>query len=273
MPIIAAIWRTRPSTPEQKLAAAILAQAFKDMFGGAANQYVTCDTVDTIAITAMRYLTDRHGQSAHSRNQWCDFLDQDGDVLATRVRMILDGKIDPPGDERFVARLAVARERWARISQRPAPSDTPKRLPTIKPAPKPPSPKKPNPVPLSKPAPPPSIDPEHLVLTVPDDAFYLATAGHVCASRRWKDGETSRFLGPLPSLHTKVGRALWAITQISRVGHNTLSFIGDRDQVIADLRDAFPNCDPCWTSKGKRLPAHQPIAGLRLYLKQLAKAA
>jgi hypothetical protein len=266
MPIIPAIWRTRPTTPEQHLAAAILAQAFKDMFGGASNEGGTRDASDTIAVSAMRYLTDRHGQSAHSRNQWCDFLNQDGDMLATRVRMILDGKIDPPGDERFVARLAVARERWARISQRPAPSDTPKRLPTIKPAPKP------YPVPLSKPAPPPSIDPD-LVLSVPDDAFYLAIAGHVCASRRWKDGETSRFLGPLPSLHTKVGQALWAITQISRVGHNTLSFIGDRDQVIADLRDAFPNCDLCWTSKGKRLPAHQPNAGLRLYLKQLAKAA
>lgn len=134
MPVIPPIWRTRPATPEQALAAAILAQAFSDMLGGASNQCETRDTVDTIAITAMRYLTDRHGQSAHWRNKWCDFLDQDGDVLATRVRMILDGKIDPPGDERFATRLAVARERWARITQQPAPSDKPKRLPTIKPA-------------------------------------------------------------------------------------------------------------------------------------------
>jgi hypothetical protein len=266
MPIIPAIWRTRPTTPEQRLAAAILAQAFTDMF---ATDNREKQAVDTVAVSAMRYLTARHGHSAQWRNQWCDCLDLDGDMLATRVRMILEGQLDLPGEPR----LAVARDRWARITQRPAPSDTPKRLPTIKPAPKPPSPKKPNPVPLSKPAPPPTIDPEHLVLTVPDDAFYLATAGHVCASRRWKDGETSRFLGPLPSLHTKVGQALWAITQISRVGHNTLSFIGDRDQVIADLRDAFPNCDLYWTSKGKRLPTYQPNAGLRLYLKQLAKAA
>lgn len=235
------------------------------MFGAASNEGGTRDASDTIAVSAMRYLTTRHGHSAEWHNRWCDCLNLDGDMLATRVRMILDGQVDLPGE----SRLGIARERWARISQRHAPSDTPKRLPTIKPAPKPPSPQKTNPVPLSKP----TIDPEHLVLTVPDDAFYLATAGHVCASRRWKDGETSRFLGPLPSVHTKVGQALWAITQISRVGHNTLSFIGDRNQVIADLRDAFPNCDLCWTSKGKRLPAHQPNAGLRLYLKQLARAA
>lgn len=137
MPIIPAIWRTRPTTPEQKLAAAILAQAFSDMFGGAANHGETRDTVDTNAVSAMRYLTDRHGQSAHSRNQWCDFLNQDGDMLAIRVRMILDGKIDLPGDERFATRLAVARDRWARITQGPTPSDKPKRLPTIKPAPPP----------------------------------------------------------------------------------------------------------------------------------------
>ncbi|MDZ4095211.1 MAG: hypothetical protein U1D35_09920 [Paracoccaceae bacterium] len=137
MPIIPPIWRVRPTTPEQHLASAILAQAFTDMFGGAVNQSETRDTVDTIAITAMRYLTDHHGQSAQWRNKWCDFLDLDGDVLATRVRMILDGKIDPPGDERFANRLAIARDRWLRISQRPSPSDKPKRLPTIKPEPPP----------------------------------------------------------------------------------------------------------------------------------------
>ncbi|GLS85568.1 hypothetical protein GCM10010873_05410 [Cypionkella aquatica] len=54
---------------------------------GAANQCEARETVDPIAITAMRYLTDRHGQSAHWRNQWCDFLDQDGDMPA----MLSDG--------------------------------------------------------------------------------------------------------------------------------------------------------------------------------------
>jgi len=252
MGVAPAIWRTRPSTPEQHLAAAILAQAFSDMLGGAANQSETRDTVDTIALTAMRYLTDRHGQSAHWRNKWCDFLDQDGDMLATRVRMILGGKIDPPGDERFATRLAIARDRWARISQWPAPLDKPKRLPTIKTAPTPHA----------------TID-----LTIPDDPFYVSGSSHIRASRPWKDGEVSRFVGPLPPLHTKAGQALWAITQTGRVGHNTISFLGHPDQVIADLRTALPTCEICWTSQGKRLPEYQPNAGLRLYLKQLAQAA
>lgn len=237
MPIIPPIWRTRPTTPEQALAAAILAQAYSDMF---ATDNRDKQAVDTIAVSAMRYLTDRHGLSAQWRNRWCDALDLDGDMLATRVRMILDGQVDLPGEPR----LAVARARWARISQRPAPKP--------------------------KPAPP-AVNPD--ALTIPDDPFYVSGSGHIRASRRWKDGEVSRFLGPLPSLHTKAGQALWAITQTGRVGHNTISFLGHPDQVIADLRQALPNCDLCWTSQGKRLPAYQPNAGLRLYLKQLVKAA
>jgi len=256
MPVIPPIWRTRASTPEQHLAAAILAQAFTDMFGGAANQCETRDTVDTIAITAMRYLTDRHGQSAHWRNKWCDFLDQDGKVLATRVRMILDGKIDPPGDDRFASRLAVARDRWARISQGPAPVDKPKRLPTIKAVPSA------------------AIDPDDTDLIIPDDAFYVSGAGHIRASRRWKDGEVSRFLGPLPSMHSHLGDALWQITQAHRAGAHSLHAISCNGPSLIDaLRAALPTCEIGWTSQGKRLPAYQPKAALRVYLKQLAKAA
>ena len=254
MPIIPPIWRTRPTTPEQHLAAAILAQAFSDMF---ATDNRDKQAVDTIAVSAMRYLTDRYGLSAQWRNRWCDCLDLDGDMLATRVRMILDGQVDLPGE----SRLGIARDRWARIARTPAPSDKSQRLPTIKAAP---------PLP---PTPPVTIDPSDIDLTVPDDPLYVSGSGHLRASRRWKDGETSRFVGPLPSLHTKTGQALWAITQTDRVGHNTISFLGHPDQVIADLRAALPNCDLCWTSQGKRLFDYQPNAGLRLYLKQLARAA
>lgn len=252
MPIIPAIWRTRPTTPEQKLAAAILAQAFKDMFGGAANDSVTRDTVDTIAITAMRYLTARHGLLAQWRNQWCDFLDLDGDVLATRVRLILDGKVDLPGE----SRLAAARDRWARISQGPAPSDKPKPLPTIKAAPTPAT-----------------IDPIGTDLTIPDDAFYVSSAGHIRASRRWKDGEVSRFLGPLPPMHSHLGDTLWQITQSHRAGAHSLHAIScDGPALIDALRAALPTCEIGWTSQGKRLPEYQPKAVLRVYLKQLAEA-
>lgn len=101
------VWRTRASTPEQALAAAILTQAFTDMFASETNQSFARDSVDTIAITAMRYLTDRYGHSAHWRNKWCSYLDLDGDLLANRVRMILDGEVDPPSDVRFTQRLGA----------------------------------------------------------------------------------------------------------------------------------------------------------------------
>lgn len=246
MPIIPPIWRTRPTTPEQHLAAAILAQAFTDMFGGAANQCETRDTVDTIAITAMRYLTDRHGQSAHWRNRWCDFLDLDGDVLATRVRMILDGQVDLPGDKHFAPRLAIARDRWARISQRPAP----------------------------KPKPAPPAIHRDTDLIIPDDAFYVSGSGHIRSSRRWKDGEVSRFLGPLPPIRSHLGDALWKITQAHRAGAHALHEIsGDGPSLIDALRKALPTCEIGWTSQGNRLTEYQPAAGLRVYLKQLAQAA
>lgn len=245
MPIIAPIWRTRPTTPEQKLAAAILAQAFKDMFGGAANESVNHDTVDTIAISAMRYLTARHGQLAQWRNKWASYLDLDGDVLAVRVRMILEGQLDLPGE----TRLAIARDRWARISQGPAPSDKPKRLPTI------------------NAMPPAAIDPVGTDLIIPDDAFYVSGSGHIRASRRWKDGEVSRFLGPLPPMHSHLGDALWQITQSHRAGAHSLHAIScNGPALIEALRAALPNCEIGWTSHGKRLPVYQPKAALRVYL-------
>ena len=119
------IWRTRASTPEQALAAAILTQAFTDMFPVGNRDD---GRVDTDAVHAMRYLTDRYGHSAYWRNKWCSYLDLDGDLLATRVRMILDGVVDPPADMRFTQRLDHARARWASLPHKPAPQPKPKSL-------------------------------------------------------------------------------------------------------------------------------------------------
>jgi hypothetical protein len=208
---------------------------------------------DTVAVHAMRYLTDRHGQSAYWRNKWCSYLDLDGDALAARVRMILDGLADPPGQ--FAQRLDCARDRWARISQ-------------VKPKKRPPAP-------LPKIRPPaPQLDPEDINLQIPDDPFYVAGAGHIRASRRWNDGETSRFLGPLPPPHSKLGEALWTITQTQRAGANAMEGIyGDTAALINALGAALPHCEIRWSSHGERLPEYQPGASLRVYLKQLVKAA
>jgi hypothetical protein len=231
------------------LAAAILAQAFSDMFLTDSSEI---ESVDTVAVHAMRYLTDRHGQSAYWRNKWCSYLDLDGDTLATRVRMILDGLADPPGyDARFSQRLDRARDRWARISQ-VRPSDLPKRLPIVKPDP--------------------PFDLRGIDLQIPDDPFFVTQARHIRASRRWHDGETSRFLGPLPSIHSKIGEALWAITQVQRAGANAIKEI-EGLSLIDGLREALPACEIGWTVRGKRLSGYQLNAGLRVYLKQFARTA
>lgn len=241
------------TTPEQRLAAAILAQAYSDMFlldggvdaGG-----------DTIAVQAMRYLTDRHGSSAHWRNKWCAYLDHDGDLLATQVRKILDGEIDPPADSRFTKHLDRARDRWARLPKPPKPSGKPLRLPSIRP------PKAPPPTPR------PTIDPKDIDLCIPDDPFYPSRAGHLVASRRWADGEVSRYLGPLPPFNSKAGQLIWTFCQVARNGRNAFHVRGiDPDAAITTLKDALPACDVLWSSKGKPLTDYRPNAGLRLYLK------
>ncbi len=244
------------ATPEQRLSAAIIAQAFTDMF--------LPDSGDE-ASKAAHFLTASYGPSARWRNRLASYLDIDGDQLAARVRSILDGDADPPGyDTRFLKHLHIARERWVAVSRVQTPSTTTSRLPRIRP----PS----LPVPTVTPAI--SLEPEDIDLAIPDDPFYISGTGHIRASRPWRDGETSRFLGPLPSIHTMIGEAIWTISQGHRSGFNALKHIAtDPHAMVETLCNALPSCDVPWSIKGNRLPEYQPNAGLRLYLKQLPKAA
>lgn len=257
------------STPEVKLAAAILAQAFSDMTTTDAR-----DTADTDAFAAIRFLTDRAGTSAQWRNLWCAAVNLDGDRIAARVRKLLDGEIEPTAEMRgrahisaFDKGIARARERWARIKPAaPKASPTPARAPTIK---------RPTPPPATTPVTRPTIEPEDVDLRhVPDDPFFVSQSGHVVASRPWSDGERSRILGPLPPFNSKAGQLIWQITQRARSGKNAIEILGiTADAAIQMLKDALPQCDVLWSAKGERLPEYQLNAGLRLYLKQLPKAA
>ena len=267
MGVAPAIWRTRPATPEQALAAAVLAQAYYDMFATGSGQ----GCVDAPTDDAMRFLTATHGTAAKWRNKWCDFLGLDGDLLAVRVRAMLDGEIDAAGDPHLAKRIAYARARWARLPKSPQQNPTPEPKPSAKGSPSPKAP--PQRLPPIKPAPR-RIEPKDITIKIDDDPFFISSAGHIRASRRWNDGETSRLLGPLPSLRTKSGQALWTITQVSRSGQNALRILDPNpDALVETLRAALPTCEIVWTSNGQRLPEYQPNAGLRLYLKQLAKAA
>lgn len=246
------------ATPERRLAAAVVAQAFQDM---GATCTVATDTADTIAIQAIKFLTDRSGHAAQWRNRWCSYLDMDGDQLAARVRGILDGEINPP-DMRGIT-LARARERWVRLrpATSTAPEASPARLPSIK---------RPT-LTVTRP----TIEPEDVDLsTIDDDPFHVSASGHLAASRPWSDGEVSRILGALPPYHSRAGQLIWTFCQTARNGKNALYNLGiTADAAIQALKEVLPHCDVLWSSKGERLPEYRPNAGLRLYLKQLANAA
>lgn len=107
----------RNSTPEQRLVASIIAQAFNDMCGSASKDTSSHATASQIeARSAMHFLTSHAGEFARWRNDLCGFLYLDGDVLAERIRMILDGDLPWP-DGRTECGSVADRERRARGSQ------------------------------------------------------------------------------------------------------------------------------------------------------------
>ena len=101
----------RNSTPEQRLAAAIIAQAFNDRSGSEAKHSVTQDANE--ARSAMFFLTTTHGDMAKWRNELCSYLDLDGDVLAERVRSLLEGTLPWP-DARGRVTSEEELRRWKR---------------------------------------------------------------------------------------------------------------------------------------------------------------
>lgn len=238
-------------SPERRLWAAIVFRVISDLFfPGAVLDPAT-------RRRALSWLTSASGDLALDRRLACTFAGIDGDLLRKRIIAILNGDVPFdyfPGVRNTEASLEEARAMW-RSQQR-----TPARKPVAK---------------VTAPVPEPTILPMVAVANRPakDDPFYICPAGHIRASRPWKDGEVSALLGPLPPWHSNLGKALWAITQKSRVGQNALQYFGERDALVRELSDAFPTCDVCWFANGVRLPAHRLGAALRIYPKQSAQAA
>lgn len=245
---------------ERRLWGAIVAQVINDLFNP--GSLVT----PASRRRAMSWLTTAHGDLARDRVITCTFAGIDGDALRNRVVAILDGRaaIDlVPGVRSGETALAEARAMWRDQhlppTKRPAPETAARNdcipQPTIKTLPAAVVPE-PKPIPADE-----------------GDPFYVCPAGHIRASRSWRDGEVSTLLGPLPARHSNLGQALWAITQSARVGWNLLSYICDTATVVQALSDALPTCDVCWFANGERLPAHRLGAALRVYPKQAAQAA
>jgi len=82
----------RAVTPEVALITAIITQAYRDLFvpineGGAPSVEVLRGRDQALA-----FLTNHKGQYAQHRNYLCSLIGWDGNVLAERIRMMLDGE-------------------------------------------------------------------------------------------------------------------------------------------------------------------------------------
>ncbi|MGH1416651.1 MAG: hypothetical protein ACRBB0_24390 [Pelagimonas sp.] len=85
-----------PQTPESALVTAILMQAYRDLFIATKTDGSSTFTTQAEQDQAISFLTDSTGSLARNRNALCSLIGWDGDVLAERIRAMMDGADFPP---------------------------------------------------------------------------------------------------------------------------------------------------------------------------------
>ncbi len=109
-----------PRTPEAALVTAILMQAYRDLFVTVRTESNASFTTQSDQDQAITFLTDKAGAYAKHRNALCALIGWDGDVLAARIRAMMDGDdfapptpdATPATVERHAAAVERLRERW-----------------------------------------------------------------------------------------------------------------------------------------------------------------
>jgi hypothetical protein len=109
-----------PRTPEAALVTAILMQAYRDLFVTVRTESNASFTTQSDQDQAITFLTDQTGAMARHRNALCALIGWDGDVLAARIRAMMDGDdfapptpdATPATVERHEAAVVRLRERW-----------------------------------------------------------------------------------------------------------------------------------------------------------------
>ena len=81
----------RPSSPEERLVTAIIMQAYRDLFTPVRDAASPSIVTQLDQDQAIFFLTDTHGRFARHRNSLCSLIGWDGDVLAERIRAMMDG--------------------------------------------------------------------------------------------------------------------------------------------------------------------------------------
>ncbi|GAA6192895.1 hypothetical protein [Phaeobacter sp. NW0010-22] len=121
-----------PQTPEATFVTAIIMQAYRDLFITIKSDGSSSFTTQADQDAAMSFLTDSSGTLARHRNDLCSLIGWDGNVLAARIRDMMDGAEFPPPvpdpSPATIARHADAVERIrARWKDLNLPRNSPKR--------------------------------------------------------------------------------------------------------------------------------------------------
>lgn len=108
-------------------------QAYRDLFVTVRTESNASFTTQSDQDQAITFLTDRSGSLARHRNALCALIGWDGDVLAARIRAMMNGDdfapptpdATPATVERHAAAVERLRERWQDLkspSKRPVSS-------------------------------------------------------------------------------------------------------------------------------------------------------
>ena len=114
-------------TPEAALVTAILMQAYRDLFVSVRTESNASFTTQSDQDQAITFLTDHAGAMARHRNALCALIGWDGNVLAARVRAMMDGNTFPPPTpdatpatlERHATAVVRLRQRWQDLKSPP----------------------------------------------------------------------------------------------------------------------------------------------------------
>lgn len=79
------------TSPESAFVTAIIMQAYRDLFVNVNTNNAQSFTTRVDQDKAISFLTDTHGRFAAHRNHLCSLIGWDGNVLAARIRRMMDG--------------------------------------------------------------------------------------------------------------------------------------------------------------------------------------
>ena len=94
--VYAMLTHDSPQTPEAAFVTAIIMQAYRDLLISVKADGSSAFTTQSDQDQAISFLTDQTGSFARHRNALCSLIGWNGDVLASRIRKMMEGADFPP---------------------------------------------------------------------------------------------------------------------------------------------------------------------------------